>query len=173
MRIGPQAEHGVLLGTRRPLPQSCRAAIASTPPRRGVPWSAVRRPPSGVRRTETWLPALDLLAIALSETGDARAAAHAFGAALLFWERVGHPQRGTPEMASLRDSGETRLVHALARDAYTQALRQTTRYDARTLMTWASQGGRSRTADGTPDQGGRHRRDPGAPGSSRSGREPG
>ncbi|GAB2926153.1 ATP-binding protein [Streptomyces heilongjiangensis] len=85
--------------------------------------------------------ALDVLAIALSETGDARAAAHAFGAALRFWERVGHPQRGTPEMASLRDDCEERLVHTLGREAYTRALRQTTRYDARTLMTWASQGG--------------------------------
>jgi hypothetical protein len=102
-------------------PYSTRSGTSATPSGSPRPWT--------------------LLAIALSEAGDARAAAHAFGAALRFWERVGHPQRGNPETASLRDDCETRLVHALGRDAYARALRQTTGYDARTLLTWASQGG--------------------------------
>ncbi|MEU9335709.1 regulator [Streptomyces sp. NPDC048290] len=85
--------------------------------------------------------ALDLLAVALTDAGDEQAAVHTFGAALRFWERVGHPQRGTPEMASLRDECEDRLVRTLGRSGYDRAVAQTARCDDGALMAWAARGG--------------------------------
>ncbi|MGW3941075.1 ATP-binding protein [Streptomyces phaeochromogenes] len=85
--------------------------------------------------------AMDLLAIALSDAGQERAASQTFGAALRFWETVGHPQRGTPEMAPLRDACEDRLVRGLGKQEYDRALEQAARCDARTLVMWASRGG--------------------------------
>ncbi|WP_284432936.1 regulator [Streptomyces sp. TUS-ST3] len=85
--------------------------------------------------------ALDVLAIALCDRGEDRPAAHAMGAGLRYWETVGHPQRGTPEMASLRDECETRLVQRLGRKEYDHALDEAARRDARTLVTWAARGG--------------------------------
>ncbi|MFJ3770455.1 ATP-binding protein [Streptomyces sp. NPDC090075] len=85
--------------------------------------------------------ALDLLAIALSDAGEERSAAHAFGAALRFWETVGHPQRGTPEMAALRDACEERLVHALGRQEYDRLLDAAAEREPRALLSWATRGG--------------------------------
>ncbi|KPI11531.1 NB-ARC domain protein [Actinobacteria bacterium OK074] len=85
--------------------------------------------------------AMDLLAIALADTGEARAAAHAFGAATRFWERVGHPQRGTPELAALRDECEDRVVRVLGTKQYERVLERAAACDARTLLAWGSRGG--------------------------------
>lgn len=85
--------------------------------------------------------ALDVLAIALCDRGEDRAAAHAMGAGLRYWETVGHPQRGTPEMASLRDDCEERLVHRLGKKEYADAVEEAARRDARTLVAWAARGG--------------------------------
>ncbi|MFC8427703.1 ATP-binding protein [Streptomyces sp. NPDC057253] len=85
--------------------------------------------------------ALDVLAIALCDRGEDRAAAHAMGAGLRYWESVGHPQRGTPEMASLRDDCEERLVRRLGTKEYGSAVADAARRDTRTLLTWAACGG--------------------------------
>ncbi|MFI6549411.1 ATP-binding protein [Streptomyces prunicolor] len=84
---------------------------------------------------------MDLLAIALTDAGQEREAAYAFGAALRFWETVGHPQRGTPEMASLREECEQRLVRSLGERDYDQTREQTAVCDRRTLVLWGSRGG--------------------------------
>ncbi|MFC8359024.1 ATP-binding protein [Streptomyces griseorubiginosus] len=85
--------------------------------------------------------ALDVLAIALCDRGEDRAAAHAMGAGLRYWETVGHPQRGTPELASLRDDCEERLVRRMGRTGYDSAVDEAARRDARALLTWAAHGG--------------------------------
>ncbi|MFE2887272.1 ATP-binding protein [Streptomyces sp. NPDC059272] len=85
--------------------------------------------------------AMDVLAIALADQGEAEAAAYAFGAATRFWETVGHPQRGTPEMASLREESEDRLVRILGPKPYARALERATTSDRRTLMLWGAHGG--------------------------------
>ncbi|MEU3195117.1 regulator, partial [Streptomyces sp. NPDC006992] len=49
---------------------------------------------------------LELLAAAQAREGEPERAALAYGAAAQHWEIVGHPQRGTPEVAPLRDEGQ-------------------------------------------------------------------
>lgn len=83
----------------------------------------------------------DVLAIALSDRGEDRAAAHAMGAGLRYRETVGHPQGGTPEVASLRGDSEERLVRRMGRTGYDNAVDESARRDARTLPTWAAYGG--------------------------------
>ncbi|MFJ9894271.1 ATP-binding protein [Streptomyces sp. NPDC091280] len=84
---------------------------------------------------------MDLLGIALADTGQEREAAHAFGAADRFWETIGHPQRGTPELAALRDECEGRLVRALGDAEFDRIRARTAACDRRTLVRWASRGG--------------------------------
>ncbi|MEW2305664.1 regulator [Streptomyces sp. NPDC006655] len=84
---------------------------------------------------------MDLLAIALADTGDEPAAAYAFGAAARFWDSVGHPQRGTPEIAALRDECEDRLVRSLGRSRYERTFDRATADDARALVAWGADGG--------------------------------
>lgn len=81
---------------------------------------------------------MDLLAISLTDTGDHHAAAYAFGAAAHLWETVGHPQRGTPELASLRDDCEGRLVDAMGERNYDAICRQAAACDRQTLVSWAA-----------------------------------
>ncbi|WP_020134632.1 hypothetical protein [Streptomyces sp. 351MFTsu5.1] len=85
--------------------------------------------------------ALDALAIALCDRGEDRTAAHTVGARLRYWETVGHPQRGTPEVASLRDECEARLVRRMGRTEYAGAVNEAARRDTRALLTWAARGG--------------------------------
>ncbi|MEV0451112.1 regulator [Streptomyces sp. NPDC050600] len=49
---------------------------------------------------------LDLLAVALAALERGEEAAVAYGAGQVFWEMVGHPQRGTPELRPLRQRAE-------------------------------------------------------------------
>ncbi|MFF4910057.1 ATP-binding protein [Streptomyces sp. NPDC001260] len=84
---------------------------------------------------------MDLLAISLTDTGDHHAAAYAFGAAAHLWETVGHPQRGTPELASLRDACEGTLMDAMGERAYDHICRQAATCDRQTLVSWAARGG--------------------------------
>ncbi|MGY5058617.1 hypothetical protein ACWDFR_31945 [Streptomyces sp. 900105755] len=84
---------------------------------------------------------MDLLAIALADAGEEPAAAYAFGAAARFWETVGHPQRGTPEMAALRGDCEDRLVRRMGLKRYGQTFRRAAAADARSLVSWGAYGG--------------------------------
>ncbi|MFJ9561451.1 ATP-binding protein [Streptomyces fuscichromogenes] len=84
---------------------------------------------------------MDLLAIALADAGEEPAAAYAFGAAARFWETVGHPQRGTPEMAALRNECEDRLVQRMGLEGYGQTFRRAAVSDARSLVSWGAYGG--------------------------------
>jgi predicted ATPase len=84
---------------------------------------------------------MDLLAISLTDTGDNHAAAYAFGAAAHLWETVGHPQRGTPELASLRDECEDTLIDAMGERAYDDICRRAATCDRQTLLSWATRGG--------------------------------
>ncbi|PWI12969.1 regulator [Streptomyces sp. Act143] len=84
---------------------------------------------------------MDVLAIALTDAGRAPSAAYAFGASRRFWETVGHPQRGTPEMTPLRDQCEERLVHLLGGDDYQRVLDRAAASDKRTLLSWGADGG--------------------------------
>ncbi|MER6080406.1 NB-ARC domain-containing protein [Streptomyces sp. NPDC001833] len=84
---------------------------------------------------------MDLLAIALADAGEDTAAAYAFGAATRFWETVGHPQRGTPEMAALRSECEDRLVQGMGLKRYGQTFRRAVAADARSLVSWGAYGG--------------------------------
>ncbi|WP_432117229.1 ATP-binding protein [Streptomyces sp. bgisy032] len=85
--------------------------------------------------------ALDLLAIALADAGEPRAAVHAFGAAQRYWETVGHPQRGTPEMAPLRDHCQDRLLDLLGPTEYDTLLERSTASTPQALLSWAAGGG--------------------------------
>ncbi|MEU9343357.1 regulator [Streptomyces sp. NPDC048278] len=84
---------------------------------------------------------MDLLAIALADAGEEPAAAYAFGGAARFWETVGHPQRGTPEMAALRGECEDRLVRRMGLQHYGRTFRRAVLSDARSLVTWGASGG--------------------------------
>ncbi|MER6672863.1 NB-ARC domain-containing protein [Streptomyces sp. NPDC000983] len=85
--------------------------------------------------------AMDVLALAQCDAGEDRSAAYAFGAALRYWASVGHPQRGTPEMALLRDECEARLAGRLGETEYAGVLEKAAGLDARALLAWASVGG--------------------------------
>ncbi|WP_177214197.1 ATP-binding protein [Streptomyces qinglanensis] len=64
---------------------------------------------------------LELLAAAQAREGEPERAALAYGAAAQHWEIVGHPQRGTPEVAPLRDEGQA-AARARLGDAEYEAL---------------------------------------------------
>ncbi|MET8979980.1 regulator [Streptomyces sp. NPDC004539] len=84
---------------------------------------------------------MDVLAISLTDAGEAHSAAYAFGAARRFWDTVGHPQRGTPEMTPLRDQCEERLVRLLGRKEYVRVLDRAAVGERRTLLSWGADGG--------------------------------
>ncbi|MFB7936609.1 NB-ARC domain-containing protein [Streptomyces sp. NPDC056049] len=61
---------------------------------------------------------LDLLAAALAALGRADESAAAYGAGQAFWDMVGHPQRGTPELGPVREQSERAARRQLGDDAY-------------------------------------------------------
>ncbi|MFF2191400.1 ATP-binding protein [Streptomyces sp. NPDC058157] len=67
---------------------------------------------------------LDLLAAALAADGDPVRAARTSGACQTLWQSVGHPQRGTPELAPLRAECERRARARLGDDAYEAAFQE-------------------------------------------------
>lgn len=73
--------------------------------------------------------------------GAAGARRHAFGAAARLRRTVGHPPCGTPEMASLRDKCEDRLVRSLGKRRYERTFRRAATSDARSLVAWGASGG--------------------------------
>ncbi|MCX5128275.1 regulator [Streptomyces sp. NBC_00347] len=71
---------------------------------------------------------LDLLAAARAATGDGAGAARAYGTGHAYWQAVGHPQRGTPELASVREEFERTARGALGDQAYEAAFREGLRH---------------------------------------------
>lgn len=64
---------------------------------------------------------LDLLAAACAANGDGAGGARAYGAGHAFWQAVGHPQRGTPELRSVREEFERTARASLGDEAYEAA----------------------------------------------------
>lgn len=64
---------------------------------------------------------LDLLAASVAAQGDGERAAHAYGTGQAFWRMVGHPQRGTPELAPVRAECERQARAAAGNPAYEDA----------------------------------------------------
>ncbi|MFJ1746636.1 ATP-binding protein [Streptomyces sp. NPDC088116] len=64
---------------------------------------------------------LDLLAAAVAAQGDGERAAHAYGTGQAFWRMVGHPLRGTPELAPVREECERQAREAAGSPAYEDA----------------------------------------------------
>ncbi|MER6912605.1 NB-ARC domain-containing protein [Streptomyces sp. NPDC000594] len=72
---------------------------------------------------------LDLLAAAIAAGGDGERAGLVYGTGQAFWSTVGHPQRGTPELAAVRAQCE-QAARAVAGDAvYERAFRRGARSD--------------------------------------------
>ncbi|MFJ4343364.1 ATP-binding protein [Streptomyces sp. NPDC088915] len=72
---------------------------------------------------------LDLLAVALSALARSEEAASAYGTGQVFWQMVGHPQRGTPELQPLRRSAELAARKRIGDSAYDHAYRLATLTD--------------------------------------------
>ena len=64
---------------------------------------------------------LDLLAAAVAAQGDGERAAHAYGTGQAFWRMAGHPLRGTPELAPVREECERQAREAAGSPAYEDA----------------------------------------------------
>ncbi|WP_371619256.1 NB-ARC domain-containing protein [Streptomyces sp. NBC_00454] len=79
---------------------------------------------------------LDLLAAARAAAGDGAGAARAYGTGHAYWQAVGHPQRGTPELASVREEFERTARGALGDQAYEAAFLEGVRH-GHTLRTRA------------------------------------
>ncbi|WP_328302793.1 NB-ARC domain-containing protein [Streptomyces sp. NBC_00435] len=71
---------------------------------------------------------LDLLAAARAAAGDGAGAARAYGAGHAYWQAVGHPQRGTPELASVREEFERTARGSLGDQAYEAAFLEGVRH---------------------------------------------
>ncbi|MFF5636975.1 ATP-binding protein [Streptomyces sp. NPDC012825] len=72
---------------------------------------------------------LDLLAVALSALARGEEAASAYGTGRVFWQMVGHPQRGTPELQPLRRHAELSARRQIGDGAYDDAYRLATLTD--------------------------------------------
>lgn len=64
---------------------------------------------------------LDVLAAALATAGQAEQAASVYGTGGAYWRRVGHPQRGAPELQAVRERCEETARAALGDDGYAAA----------------------------------------------------
>ncbi|MCY0940985.1 AAA family ATPase [Streptomyces antarcticus] len=71
---------------------------------------------------------LDLLAAARAADGDEEGAVRAYGTGHAYWQAVGHPQRGTPELEPVRAELERTARGALGDQAYEEAFREGVRH---------------------------------------------
>ncbi|MFI5979705.1 ATP-binding protein [Streptomyces sp. NPDC051555] len=71
---------------------------------------------------------LDLLAAARAAQGDGLGAARAYGTGHAYWQAVGHPQRGTPELKAVREEYERTARGALGDRAYEAAFLEGVRH---------------------------------------------
>ncbi|WP_327350534.1 ATP-binding protein [Streptomyces sp. NBC_01304] len=83
---------------------------------------------------------LDMLAAAFSSSGDGHSAALASGAGQRLWEAVGHPQRGAPDVAPLREAGELTARRIVGAEAYDAYHRQAAAADPTAMLAWAAGG---------------------------------
>ncbi|MFE4862166.1 ATP-binding protein [Streptomyces sp. NPDC056670] len=79
---------------------------------------------------------VDLLAAAAAEQGEGEQAARLSGTGQTYWRSVGHPQRGTPELAAVRERTDLRARTAIGDHAYRVA-RQRGASDTRTTLALA------------------------------------
>ncbi|MER5883325.1 AAA family ATPase [Streptomyces sp. NPDC001941] len=86
---------------------------------------------------------LDLLAVATAAQGRGETAALAYGAGHGFWRRVGHPQRGTPELGPLRERCERQARAQIGDVAYERAFRRGRRQDPARMLAQAVESGPS------------------------------
>ncbi|MGW1771445.1 ATP-binding protein [Streptomyces sp. NPDC002104] len=77
---------------------------------------------------------LDLLAAATARQGEEKKAAYAYAAGLVHWRAVGHPQRGTPELAPVRRQCEETLRSRLGPDGLAGILQEIERQDPGALL---------------------------------------
>ncbi|MFD4244018.1 ATP-binding protein [Streptomyces sp. NPDC058525] len=77
---------------------------------------------------------LDLLAAALALEGKVETAAYAYAAGLVHWRSVGHPQRGTPELASVRAQCEKSLHSHLGVDGFARMVQNAEREEPAVLL---------------------------------------
>lgn len=66
---------------------------------------------------------LDLMAAAVAAQGEGARAARLYGTGQAFWDMVGHPQRGTPELAAVRTECERQSREAAGDVAYESEFR--------------------------------------------------
>ncbi|NSC22747.1 regulator [Streptomyces albus subsp. chlorinus] len=81
---------------------------------------------------------LELLATAWAERGEPERAALAYGASAQHWEAVGHTQRGTPEVAPLRERGQAAARAQLGETAYSALFRSALRAESDHVVGWAT-----------------------------------
>lgn len=77
---------------------------------------------------------LDLLAVAFADQGRGELSAGAYGLGHRFWQMVGHPQRGTPELGALREQGERSARTQAGDAAYDRAYGQATKADPHRML---------------------------------------
>ncbi|MBO8193253.1 regulator [Streptomyces oryzae] len=81
---------------------------------------------------------LELLAVSWAQQNEPERAALAYGAAALHWKIVGHPQRGTPEVAPLRDEGQAMARAQLGDAAYEALFHSAQHADRDRVVAWAT-----------------------------------
>ncbi|MET7383371.1 regulator [Streptomyces sp. NPDC005526] len=77
---------------------------------------------------------LDLLASALAAQGAGEPAVAAYGAGETFWSAVGHPQRGTPELAPVRARYEATARTLLGDETYEEVMLRTAGRDPESVL---------------------------------------
>ncbi|SDJ42148.1 ATP-binding protein [Streptomyces indicus] len=83
---------------------------------------------------------LDMLAAAFSANGDGHSAALASGAGQRLWDAVGHPQRGAPDVAPLREAGEDLARRLVGAGTYESYRSEAAHADPGEMLAWAAGG---------------------------------
>ncbi|MFI7006456.1 ATP-binding protein [Streptomyces sp. NPDC050145] len=83
---------------------------------------------------------LDMLAAAFSANGDGHSAALASGAGQRLWDAVGHPQRGAPDVAPLREAGEDVARRLVGTGTYESYRSEAAHADPGEMLAWAAGG---------------------------------
>ncbi|WP_395358052.1 ATP-binding protein [Streptomyces sp. YH02] len=83
---------------------------------------------------------LDMLAAAFSANGDGHSAALASGAGQRLWDAVGHPQRGAPDVAPLREAGEDIARRLVGAGTYESYRSEAAHADPGEMLAWAAGG---------------------------------
>ncbi|GAA3084461.1 hypothetical protein GCM10017562_62760 [Streptomyces roseofulvus] len=83
---------------------------------------------------------LDMLAAAFSANGNGISAALASGAGQRLWDAVGHPQRGAPDVAPLREAGEERARRLVGAGTYESYRSEASHADPGEMLAWAAGG---------------------------------